>query len=231
MVEKLFSLGARLNTCAEFVRTGKVVADIGTDHAYLPIWLIATGKNPFAYASDINEEPIRLARSNVDRYRLTDKVITFTGDGLENIDQNAVDDIVIAGMGGDSIIGILKEAPWLKNYKYRLILQPMSKVEKLREYLFRNNFNIIKEKAICESNKLYTVICAEYSLQSVKFEEHDFYIGRLSNLDPCSVKLLKRQVSVLTSEINGAAKSGDIENEKRLRKLVNNILNYINKED
>lgn len=229
MSERLFSLGARLEACAEFVRRGKVVADIGTDHAYLPIWLVATGKNPRAYASDINEEPIRLACANINKYFLSDKVIAFTGNGLEKIPQDDVDDIIIAGMGGDNIIGILSEAKWIKNSRYRLILQPMSKIEKLREYLFVNNFDIISEKAICEANRIYTSICAVYSYKSVKFEELDFYIGRLSNLDEYSIKLLERQTGVLIAEANGAAKTGNVEAEKNLRKIVNGILNYIDK--
>lgn len=227
MPEKLFSLGARLEACTEFVRKGKIVADIGTDHAYLPIWLVATGKTPYAYASDINEEPIKLACANINKYHLSDKIIAFTGDGLKKIPQDNVDDIIIAGMGGDNIIGILSEAKWIKNPRYRLILQPMSKIEKLREYLFLNKFSIIEEKAVCEVNRIYTSICVEYRRNPIEYKELDFYIGRLSNSDEYSIKLLERQAKILTSEANGAAKSGNIETEKKLRKIVNGILSYI----
>ncbi len=228
MNERLFSLGKRLATCAEFVRQGKIVADIGTDHAYLPIWLTAMGKVSFAYASDINEEPIKVAEENIAKYGFNDKITTFTGAGIEKIPQNNVDDIVVAGMGGDNIIGILDAAKWLKNSRYRLILQPMSKPEKLREYLYRNNFDIIKEIAVCEVNRVYTVICAEYSEIEIDFSEFNFYAGALNNADENSIKLLKKQATVLQAESDGRAKSGDLEGAQRLKKIANELLDYVN---
>lgn len=226
--ERLFSLGERLGACAEFVREGHVTADIGTDHAYLPIWLVSTGKIPRSYASDINEEPIKSARINIKKQNLCDKVITFTGTGLEKIPQNDVDDIVIAGMGGDNIVGILSAAKWLQNSRYRLILQPMSKAEKLREYLYANNFNILAEKAICEANRIYTVICAEFSQSSIEYSDFDIYAGRLDNKNETAVRLLQKQVAVLLAESQGHVKGGDIEYARKLECIANKLQNYIN---
>ncbi|MGN0473643.1 MAG: class I SAM-dependent methyltransferase [Acutalibacteraceae bacterium] len=228
MNERMFSLGARLEACADFVRKGRVVADIGTDHAYLPIWLALTEKVSRAYASDINDEPIKVARENIERYNLNDKIITFTGAGLEKIPPDDVDDVVIAGMGSDNIVGILDAAKWLKSRRYRLILQPMSRVEKLREYLYRNNFDIVNEKAICEANRIYTVVCAEYSDAAIDFSEFNFYAGGLSNKDECSRKLLKKQASVLLSEAEGHAKRGDFKGEQRLKKTAGELMDYVN---
>lgn len=229
MNERMFSLGTRLETCAGFVREGKIVADIGTDHAYLPIWLTATGKISRAYASDINEEPIKVAEENIAKHNLCDKITTFTGAGLEKIPQNDVDDIVIAGMGGDNIVGILNAAKWLKNGRYRLILQPMSKAEKLREYLYRSNFNIIEEKTACEANRIYTVICAEYSEDPLDFSEFDFYAGGLDNTDANARKLLRKQAAILLAEAEGRAKCGDLEGELLLKKLSNELIDYADK--
>lgn len=229
MNERMFSLGARLETCAAFVREGSVVADIGTDHAYLPIWLTVMGKVSHVYASDINEEPIKVAKENIAKYSLCDKVITFTGIGLEKIPPNDVDDIVIAGMGGDNIVGILDAAKWLKSRRYRLILQPMSKAEKLREYLYRNNFEIVNEKAVCEANRIYTIICTEYSNTAIDFSEFNFYAGCLSNDNEISRSLLKKQASVLLSEAAGHAKCGDFKSEQRLKKIAGELMNYANK--
>lgn len=231
MNDTVFSLGARLEACAAFVRKGRVLADIGTDHAYLPIWLVLNEKIPCAYASDINEEPIKSALTNIEKYHLSDKIITFTANGLAKIPASEVDDIVIAGMGGDNIAEILDSADWLKNRRYRLILQPMSRAEKLREYLYRHNFDSIAEKPVCEVNRIYTVICAEYSQTPLHFNELDYYIGRLDNHNEYSVKLIQKQAAILRSVADGMAVKGDSEKERHFRTLSEQLLAYAKGEE
>lgn len=207
--EKKIEIGARLEACAAFVRRGKIAADIGTDHAYLPIWLVRSGIVPYAYASDINEEPIRSAMNNINSYGLNEKIIAFTADGLSKIPEDKVDDIIIAGMGGDNIAGILSGAKWLKNARYRLIMQPMSRASRLREHLFGNGFDIIEERAVCEAGRIYTVICAEYSGRNSSFDDYDIYAGRLDGSDPNAAALLKKQAGILFSIAEGCAAKGD----------------------
>lgn len=226
MNETVFSLGARLEACAAFVREGSVLADIGTDHAYLPIWLTLKGKIQRAYASDINEEPIQSAIGNIEKYHLSDKIFTFTADGLTKIPHMEVDDIVIAGMGGDNIAEILHAADWVKNPRYRLVLQPMSRAERLREYLYRNSFDIITEKAMCEANRIYTVICAEYSEKPLHFDEFHFYVGRLGNDNEYSIKLIEKQAAILQDIANGMAVKGNIERERYYKALSEQLLAY-----
>jgi Predicted SAM-dependent methyltransferase len=211
--------GARLEACASFARKGKVAADIGTDHAYLPIWLIQNHISRRVYASDINEEPINVARKNIEEYALTEKIITFTGDGLEKVPREEVDDIIVAGMGGDNIASIIDGAKWLCNRRYRLILQPMSHTERLREYLYSHGFLILTEKAVCESRRLYTVICAEFSGEEFSFDEYDIYAGRLTGTDPDSAAILKKQAGILRAEAEGMARKGNKTEEERLRSL------------
>lgn len=206
---KTIELGARLRTCASFVREGRIPADVGTDHAYLPIWLVQSGAVPKAYASDVNEEPIRSAKSNIAAFGLSEKIITFTADGLDRIPPEAVDDIIIAGMGGDNIAMILSAAEWLQNPRYRLILQPMSRASRLREYLYRRGFAIVKEEAVCEAGRIYTVICAEYAGKEIAYDEYDVYAGRLNRADPHAAALLKKQAGILRSVAEGCAAKGD----------------------
>lgn len=234
MSESVFSLGARLEMCAEFVRQGKVLADIGTDHAYLPIWLALKGKIPRAYASDINEEPIKSAIANIEKYHLSDKIFTFTADGLAKIPYADIDDIVIAGMGGDNIAGILNAADWLPNPRYRLILQPMSRAERLREYLYHHHFEIIAEKPVCEANRLYTVICAEYREYSENpphFDEFEVYVGKLGNENAYAVKLIQKQAGILQATADGLAAKGDDEGAAHFRALSEKLLSYAKGED
>ena len=219
-----FTLGARLEACASFVRKGKVPADIGTDHAYLPIRLVQNGTVPFAFASDINEEPVRSAVNNIQRYGLNDKVITFTGDGLERISPDKVDDIIIAGMGGDNIADILSRAEWLKDARYRLILQPMSRVSRLREYLYRNGFDIKEEKAVCEANRIYTVILSQYSGTDFRYDDCDIYSGRLDPNDPNAAALMLKQAGILLSAAKGCAAKGDYSGQARYLRLADRLI-------
>ena len=215
--------GTRLEACASFARHGKTAADIGTDHAYLPIWLIQNHISSRIFASDINQEPITVARKNIEAYGLNDKIITFTGDGLKKIQPEEVDDIIIAGMGGDNISSILSSAEWVRDPRYRLILQPMSHAERLREFLYVNGFEIVAEKAVCESGRLYTIICAEYAGKTIAFDDYDIYAGKLTGSDPSSSSLLKKQAGILRAEAAGFAVKGDKSTEERLKTLADKI--------
>lgn len=223
MEQKSFTLGARLEACAALVRRGKIPADIGTDHAYLPIWLVEHGAVPRAFASDINEEPIQSARRNISVHGLNEKITTFTANGLEKVPQNEVDDVIIAGMGGDNIAAILNGANWLKNPRYRLILQPMSRASRLREYLMRNGFGILTETAVCEAGRVYTVICAEYSGQGVSYSEFDIYAGKLDNSDPNASVLLMKQAAILRSAADGRSAQGDMEASEHYMQLAEQL--------
>ncbi len=227
MEEKTFSLGARLEGCASFVRNGKVPADIGTDHAYLPIWLVSSGIVPRAFASDINEEPIKSAKRNIEKCGLSEKVTTFTANGLDLIPPDDVDDIIIAGMGGDNIAAILSSAEWLKNPRYRLILQPMSRASNLREYLYRNRFEIKEEKAVCEAGRIYTVICAEYNDTFSEYDDIQVYVGKLYSADRHAAELLRKQAGILRSMADGYAVKGDPENSGKYSALAERLENYV----
>ena len=113
--KKLFQLDRRLQTCASMVRENHVLADIGTDHAYLPIWLVKKEVIKKAIASDINMGPLQKAAFNIRRYNVGKQVDARLSDGLELIFPNEADDIVIAGMGGELIADIIEKAPWLKD--------------------------------------------------------------------------------------------------------------------
>ena len=156
------------NLDADFVRQGAYVADIGSDHAYLPLWLVLSGRAERAVASDIVEGPVERSRENVSRYGAEDKVKVVRADGLSGVSGLPVTDIVIAGMGGELIVNIISAAGWVHKKGYRLILQPMTHSEILRRELFARGFFIIDEKltASRDGKKLYVTICAEYGGES-----------------------------------------------------------------
>ena len=138
-------LDSRLSAVASFVRNGRRVADIGTDHGYLIAFLIENGFSPGGIAADINKGPLENARKTLDNAGLSDKAKLILSDGLENIPETECEDIVIAGMGGNLIAEILSSCEWICNEDLHIIAQPMSHAEVLREYFVNNGFVIQEE--------------------------------------------------------------------------------------
>ncbi len=204
-------LDERLSACAEFVRQGAVLADVGTDHAYLPTALLQNGRIASALACDINEKPLESAKSTVTDYGVADKVELRLCDGLCGVNENEFSDLVIAGMGGELIVKILSVCPFIKNEKYNLILQPMSKAYDLRKWLEENGFSVLDEKAAESNNKIYTVINAQFCGRSEQKDEAFYYFGKLlyksdkkSKKYKLKIKnsLIKRANGVLSADKN-----------------------------
>ena len=172
-------LDFRLRLAADFVRDGSRVADIGTDHAHLPVTLVREGRCPSAIASDIRRGPAENARRNVEEAGLGDVIAVRLGDGLNTVDAAEVDDIVIAGMGGETIAAILEAAPWVRDAHYRLILQPMTRAERLRAYLFAEGFAIDEERVTCVGGHWYTVLCVRYDGAVTKADAALCFVGRI----------------------------------------------------
>ena len=179
MVRPLFTLGKRLALCASMVREGTALADIGTDHAYLPVWLAREGKISRAVAADIKLGPLRAAQRNIKKYDVEDRVSARLSNGLETVFPNEADDIVIAGMGGELIASIIDDASWLKDSGKRLILQPMTSPEELRLYLASHGFSVLRETAVAEDGHLYSVMLVQYHPGETAFGELYPYAGKI----------------------------------------------------
>ena len=174
------TLTPRLRAVAELVREGAFVADVGTDHAYLPIALVKEGRAIGAVASDINEGPYLCATKNVHEHSLEDKISTVHCPGLSGIDKFSPTDILICGMGGELIASIIDDAPFVRNKNIRLVLQPMTHSEILRKYLLGNGFEIVVERIVKE-DKLYQIICAEYTgNKNEKYTDTELLVGKIN---------------------------------------------------
>ena len=154
-------LDNRLTACAELVGGEGIVCDVGTDHAYLAAELINSGKCSKVIASDINEGPLDSARKTVEKYGITDKVELVLSDGLKNVSLDGVSDIVIAGMGGETIAAIIGSIESMPYSVARFILQPMTKAELLRKELYKLGFTIAEERTVEEGGKLYVVMLVD----------------------------------------------------------------------
>lgn len=173
-------INKRLLVCSELVRDGAVLADVGTDHAYLPIYLLAQSKIERAVLSDINQGPLNKARENSEKAGFIDRVELKLCNGAKELSNSGATDYAICGMGGELIADIIEHAPHLKNENINLILQPMSKPEALREYLFSNGFEILKERYVTDTGKHYVCILARYSGINTPYECADIHFGTRS---------------------------------------------------
>ncbi len=218
-------ISKRLEAAASFAQSGVRIADIGTDHAYLPIYLYSLGIISGGVASDINEGPTQRARINVRAWGAENAISVLCTDGLSGIEKYCPDNIFILGMGGELIVKILDGAPWVKNGK-RLVLQPMTHPEILRAYLYKNGFDIIDER-IVEDDKLYQIICAEYSGNAYTPTEGELYFGKL-NLErggELLQKLLLHVRAVYEQRIKGKMIAGaDSSCEERMISTIDRIL-------
>lgn len=204
MRELPFSLGPRLRQCAAFVRPGSRMADIGTDHGYLPVWLTRRKICPYAIAADINAGPLARARETADTYRAAELVELRLSDGLAALKRDEVDDIVIAGMGGELIASILGRAPWVRMETLRFILQPMSHPEKLRAFLYEHGFELLREETVLDSGRLYTVMLAAFTGHVLSPSLEQCYLGRLGeSASPYTPAYLTRQAALLAKRKAG----------------------------
>ncbi len=220
-------LNNRLKTVFDFINGGARVVDIGTDHAFLPIALVKSGKAKSVIACDICEKPLENARKNLERSKVSSVELRLS-DGLENIKVDEADTVVIAGMGGQVISGILARCDYIKSDAYSLILQPMTAADYLRKFLAENGFEIEKEIAVQDNSKLYTVILARFSGK----EQHQsdvFYIhGKLNPKMPTDLLYLKKQQRILQKCVNDLEGNAEMkETYLKNLELLNELTRYI----
>lgn len=202
-------LSKRLSCAASFVRKGDFIADVGTDHAYLPIYLCVQGMIRGAVVSDINEGPIERATKNIAEFSCQKKIQPVLCDGLSKIGEYSPDSVFILGMGGELIVNIISAAEWVKEKRVRLVMQAMTHPEILREYLIKNGFEIIDE-AIVEDSKIYQVTVAEYSGVISDANILELRFGKINLLRRESVLLdaLERERKILAKRLAGKQKAG-----------------------
>lgn len=221
-------LDNRLSLCAEFVRSGSKVADIGTDHAYLPVYLVKNGIAESAIAADINPGPLKSGADTINRFGLSGQIQTRLSNGLEKISPSECDDIVIAGMGGELICSIISNAAWLKCSAKRLILQPMTRPETLRSFLYANGFDILTEKAVACDKRLYTVMLVQYCGEVKALDCFSAIIGKLRpDLNKPDKEYLERSLSSLKKQQNGLLLGNNKEKAAALTDTINKLINYI----
>ena len=223
-------LDVRLGAAAKFVPMGARLADIGSDHAYLPIALCLEGRIDRALASDINDGPVMAAVANINKNGLSSKIRAIRADGLDSAREFDPDCITVLGMGGELIVSILDRAEWIRDERITLVLQPMTHPEALARYLAENGFEVIDEIIVQDGgrdDRIYRIICARYSGVRYEISDVEALIGKknIERRDGVTVAYVERLIRVLDARIQGKKSAGqDTASEDKLVLELKKIL-------
>lgn len=222
-------LDKRLRAIAELVPQGAVLADVGSDHAYLPSALLLDKKIKYAIATDVAAGPCKVAQTTLAMQGLTKSAEVRQGDGLQPLKPNEADCIVIAGMGGNTIMEILAATPDVAKSAAKLILQPMQVADRLRQYLVSNGYAITDEDLVQDEEYLYEIIVARPSENSVShYSEAELLLGPvlLAKHHPLLALQFAKQKGILQRVLDGMEQSaGAVNTEKyvKIKKLLQEV--------
>ena len=214
-------LSERLLKIAEDINCD-CLADIGTDHGYIPIFSVQNGACKRAIACDINEGPLKAARENIKQKGLGENIETRLSNGLEKIKQNEADTIVIAGMGGFLIRDILEQGKEKIGDKTILFLQPMVATAELRGYLTQNGYEIYKEKLAREGEKFYNILLVKKG--NCPYTEKEILFGKGLENDENYSDYMDFHKGVITKIISGLKKSANKEDEIEKYEHILNLI-------
>lgn len=220
----MHNLCKRLLLAADYVRQGSKIVDIGTDHAYLPVYLISNNIAVGALACDLRKGPLLNAEKTVNDAGLKDKIELRLSDGLKNVNPEECEDIILCGMGGTLITNILSSADWIKNDKYRLILQPQSHLEEVRYFLVNNGFEIKGESTCMDMGRAYIAMYAEYTGNIKHHSDEYYYFGSLPDIkNEAALKLTEAQLNLLKVKQKSESQFGSFELSKKYNKIITAI--------
>ena len=213
------------------MRRGAVFADIGTDHAYLPIYLLKEGIIERAVLSDVNRGPLASAEENAREAGVLDRVELVLTDGAAALEGRGITDVAIFGMGGELIADIIERAPFLKNESIRLVLQPMTKQSLLCDYLLERGFGVEGECYTCDTGRFYRTLCVCFGT-NVTLPEDFSEIGLSTT--PCEeieakIGYLGQRLASLERAASGKLRGGfDAEDDVRAAELIRAEIKRLN---
>lgn len=217
-------LDKRLRKIAELVPQNSIVADIGTDHGYVPKYLIDNEISKLVIASDVSEGSLSKTAAYVEEENLADWIITRIGSGLDPIKPFEVDTVIIAGMGGVLISEILKDSRKKAETYLRFILQPMVGSNELRRYLIEDGFKIVDEDLVREDGRFYEIIVAENGLQPLPADTYlEISPILIKKEHPLWKEFLEWKISTLEAIVSGLEGQHSDKSLKRLEELNTKI--------
>lgn len=213
-------LSERLLAVAGLVTPGLRLADVGTDHGYIPLWLTEQGVIPGAIAMDVNQGPLERARENIRNHGLEEKIETRLSDGVAALRPGEAESVVIAGMGGCLMIKILEDGAEVLQTVKELVLQPQSDIDQVRRYLYAAGYQITKEKMILEDGKYYPMMHVVHGIEE-KLSDIEYLYGPclLKKKDACLKTYLEKEGRTLKQIKEGLAKRGTPKAEERMKEI------------
>lgn len=217
------ALTPRLRLLADWVPAGARLADVGTDHGYLPVWLVLRGRAASAIASDLRPGPLSRAQKTAEDYGA--KLDLRLCDGLSAVAQEECDTVVIAGMGGENIAAILAAAPWTADGGHTLLLQPQSRPEVLRGFLAGHGYIIQREALVRDRGHLYPVMEAGAGTMTLSLGQ--LYCGAKLLHDPLAERYIIEKIIQLQGVVAGRSRSAhgkDRDDADHLRDIITDLL-------
>lgn len=218
-------LTPRLRALADWVVPGSRIADVGTDHAYLPVWLVLNGRVDRAVAGDLRRGPLERAEQTGAEYGVSGRIDFRLCDGLSAVSGGEVDTIIVAGMGGETIASILASAPWTADGNHTLLLQPMTRAEELRAFLAEHGYRINRERLVLDRGTIYPVMQAVAGKMELSLGQ--LHGGAALTRDPLEGRFLSEKILRLLGAVAGLNRSGapaDSEKANRQRDVITALL-------
>ena len=217
-------LSKRLKAVAELVTPGMRLADVGTDHGYIPIYLTEAGVIPSVIAMDINKGPLERAKEHIREHGLEGKIQTRLSDGLKNLQMNEADCMIAAGMGGGLVIRILSEERDTAGSLKELILQPQSEIDSVRKYLTEEGYRIVAEDMVYEDGKYYPMMKAVPCMAGageIPYSEEELEFGRvlLQQAHPVLGQFLEREMEIQNRILSALESQESVRAKKRMEEI------------
>ena len=225
----MINLSERMLMAARMVRHGNAVADIGTDHAYLPAYLILRGISSKALACDVRKGPLENAKKTVESYSIEDRITLRLSDGFDEIKPSEADDFIMCGMGGTLMEQLVSRTQWLKDKDKRIIVQPQSHAEDIRRFFVENGFEILFEDACIDGGKLYCAMAAEYTGNVEGKSISYIYSGELPECKKNEAKMYLENINLrLRKKLEAERIHGTPKNTEYLENVTNELEETIN---
>ncbi len=213
----------RMRAVCSCVTYGGTVCDVGTDHAFVPIELLQSGKCKRAVITDISQPSLEKGIENVRKNGLTEFVDAFCCSGTLGIDASTLTDVVIAGMGGELIASIIDADPRLHDSRLNFVLQPMSRAEELRRYLFTHGFKTKRELRVRSDGRLYTIITASFVGQNTEFSTRELYLGLDHGDSELDLEYAEWVKKGFETKLRGLIEGGKTDDAEEIKKMIGEL--------